>query len=97
MKTKTYQEFANYFLKNSALSEKSIRNYIGGLNKITRDIIEYDYIKMSLDEIEVDQIQSLKNDYFELPKHKAEDIKAKNMYNAAFNNYIKYRRDTYDK
>ena len=67
----------------------------GGLNKITRDLIEENMINNSLDEIEqVEQVEQIKAEYFAIAKYKEQDTRGRNMYNAAFNKYIYFRTET---
>jgi hypothetical protein len=90
-----YTAFKTWITATTQLSKKSINNYCGGLNKITRDLIEENLIQNSLDEIEqVEQVEQIKAEYFAIAKYKEQDTRGRNMYNAAFNKYIYFRTET---
>ena len=51
-------------------------------------------LNVSIDEIkEVEQLEQLKIEYFSIKKYKDQDIRGRNMYNAAFNRYINYMKN----
>ena len=90
-----YKTFKNWLNENTELSNKSISNYGGALNKITRDLITEKMIVESLEEIKTaDQVKETKEKYFAIDIYKNQDLKAKNMYNAGFNKYILFREST---
>tara|TARA_R100000655_G_scaffold107724_1_gene158557 strand:+ start:49 stop:438 length:390 start_codon:yes stop_codon:yes gene_type:complete len=90
-----YDTFKNWLNNNTTLSAKSISNYGGALNKITRDLITENLIFESLEEIKTaEQVQETKKKYFAIDTYKKQDIKAKNMYHAGFNKYILFREST---
>ena len=93
-----YTAFKTWITATTQLRKKSINNYCGGLNKITRDLIEENLIQNSLDEIEqVEQVEQIKAEYFAIAKYKEQDTRGRNMYNAAFNKYIYFRKETAQK
>ena len=90
-----YTAFKTWLEQETALSKKSISNYCGGLNKITRDLIDESMIQNSLDDVEqVEQVEQIKAEYFSIAKYKEQDVRGRNMYNAAFNKYLYYRKET---
>tara|TARA_Y100000593_G_scaffold94843_1_gene196546 strand:- start:6923 stop:7201 length:279 start_codon:yes stop_codon:yes gene_type:complete len=88
---KAYSDFRDWLSEHSKLSTKSINNYIGGLNKVSRDLINEGWIKADLSELGLEKLIDTKEKYFLIPEYKQADLKAKNMYHAAFNRYIFYK------
>lgn len=90
-----YNAFKTWLETKTALSKKSISNYTNALNKITRDLINESMIINNLNEIkQAEQVEQVKAEYFAIDKYKEQDIKGRNMYNAAFNKYIYFIRET---
>ena len=56
--------FAKWLELATDLAEKSIKNYVCALKKITLDLIEQNVIQMNLEEIRsTEELESIKRDY----------------------------------
>ena len=98
MSENNYDNFRKWLELNTDISEKSIRGYVGGMNKISDELIESKTIKVSLSEIkDIDKLKMMKEDYFSIPKNKELDDRGNRMYSAGFNHYINYRETQGDK
>jgi hypothetical protein len=87
----------NNFLKwlelNTDLSEKSTKNYVGAIKKISGDLNQLNLIQSPLEYLtSVNKLQKLKEQYFNIPEHKESNQIGKNMYSAAFNRLIDFRQ-----
>jgi hypothetical protein len=91
MKDNGYDNFRKWLELNTDISEKSIKSYVGGMNKISIDLVDLGIIQVSLDEIkDIDKLKKIKENYFSIPKNKELDERGNRMYSAGFNHYINY-------
>lgn len=87
-------EFKKWMELSTDLSEKSMKNYAGGVKKIEADLLELDLTNQNLFEItSPDDLTHLKNQYFQISENKELDERGKGMYSAAFNKLIEFRTD----
>lgn len=85
--------FFKWLELNTDLSEKSIKNYSGAIKKISVGLTQLNLIQFPLENLtSVDELQKLKEQYFNIPEHKESDQRGKNMYSAAFNRLIEFRQ-----
>ena len=88
--------FANWMRDQTSLSEKSIKNYVGGVNKITNELLKMKPHYSSVDELlKSEDLVNMKNEWFAIPKNKALDTRGNGMYSAGFNKLIDYAKFTY--
>jgi hypothetical protein len=74
------------------LAEKTIKNYVGAIRKISLDLFEHGVVSTSLEEIDTqDELEKIKTNYFLNPKSKELDERGNGMYSAAFNKFISYK------
>ena len=83
--------FATWMRTATTLSEKSIKNYVGGVNKITNELIKMkpDYKNIE-DLIASEDLSVLKKEWMAVEENKALDKRGKGMYSAGFNKLIEY-------
>ena len=82
-------EFKKWMELSTDLSEKSMKNYAGGVKKIGADLLELGLTNQNLFEItSPDDLTHLKNQYFQISENKKLDERGKGMYSAAFNKLI---------
>ena len=94
MGANNYDNFRKWLELNTDISEKSIKSYVGGMNKISDELIKLKTIQNSLDEIkDIDQLKMTKEEYFSIPKNKELDDRGNRMYSAGFNHYVNYREN----
>ena len=94
MGANNYDNFRKWLELNTDISEKSIKSYVGGMNKISDELIKLKTIQNSLDEIkDIDQLKMTKEKYFSIPKNKELDDRGNRMYSAGFNHYVNYREN----
>ena len=87
-------EFKKWMELSTDLSEKSMKNYAGGVKKIEADLLELDLTNQNLFEItSPDDLTHLKDQYFQILENKELDERGKGMYSAAFNKLIEFRTD----
>ena len=80
----------------TSLSDKTIKNYVGGVNRITNDILKMKPHYSSLDELmKHEDLSELKNEWLAVPENKELDVRGKNMYTAGFNKLIDYAKFEY--
>lgn len=92
MKDNGYDNFRKWLELNTDISEKSIKSYVGGMNKVSVDLVDLGIIQVTLDEInDIDKLKKIKENYFSIPKNKELDERGNRMYSAGFNHYINYR------
>ena len=73
--------FANWMRDQTALSEKSIKNYVGGVNKITNELLKMKPHYSSVDDLlKSEDLVNMKNEWFAIPKNKALDTRGNGMY-----------------
>jgi hypothetical protein len=97
MKSNGYDNFRKWLELNTDISEKSIKNYVGGMNKVSDDLIDSGIIKTSLGEIkDLDKLKTIKEGYFLIPENKELDERGRRMYSAGFNRYIYFRENQGD-
>ena len=88
--------FASWMKSETNLSEKSIKNYVGGVNKITNDILKMKPEYSSLDELmRHEDLSILKNEWLSIPENKELDKRGNSMYTAGFNKLIDYAKYEY--
>ena len=84
--------FAKWLELATDLAEKTIKNYIRAIKKISFDLSEKNIVQMSLEEITTEEdLENIKRDYFLDPEKKEMDEKGNRMYSAAFNKFISYK------
>ena len=71
MKSNQYINFLKWLELNTDLSEKSINNYVRGIEKITKDLCKSQIIENSLEEKkDANELRVIMNDYFMVPENK---------------------------
>jgi len=84
--------FSKWLELATDLAEKSIKNYVGAIQKISFDLSQNNIVHTSLEEISTEEeLERIKRDYFLIPENKEMDEKGKRMYSAAFNKFIAYK------
>ena len=87
-------EFKKWMELNTDLSEKSMKNYGGGVRKIAKDLIEQDLTHQNLFEItSADDLKKLQDKYFRISENKETDERGRRMYSNAFSKFIEFRSD----
>ena len=88
------EHFRKWLTEKTTLSKKSISNYVNAMNTVQKNLIARSMLNFSIDKVkEVEQVEQLKIEYFSIKKYKDQDIRGRNMYNAAFNRYINYMKN----
>ena len=89
-----YQNFLKWLELNTDLSEKSINNYVRGIERITKDLCKLKIIQKSLEEIkDGKELRTIMNNYFSISEYKELNRRGNNMYTASFNHFISYREN----
>ena len=90
------ETFARWMRNETTLSEKTVKNYIGGFKRISNDLLKMkpNYSSIS-DLINNENLYSLKEEWLSVPANKKLNIVGKDMYGASFNQFIKYAKFTY--
>ena len=83
--------FANWMRTATTLSEKSIKNYVGGVNTITNGLIKLKPEYKNIDDlIKSEDLTLLKKEWMEIPENNALDTRGNGMYSAGFTKLIEY-------
>ena len=70
--------FFKWLELNTDLSEKSIKNYSGAIKKISGDLTQLNLIQSPLEDLtSVNELQKLKEQYFNIPEHNELNKEAK--------------------
>ena len=90
------ETFARWMRNETTLSEKTVKNYIGGFKRISNDLLKMkpNYSSIS-DLINNENLYSLKEEWLSVPANKKLNTVGKDMYGASFNQFIKYAKFTY--
>ena len=90
------ETFARWMRNETKLSEKTVKNYIGGFKRISNDLLKMkpNYSSIS-DLINNENLYSLKEEWLSVPANKKLNTVGKDMYGASFNQFIKYAKFTY--
>ena len=90
------ETFARWMRNETKLSEKTIKNYMGGFKRISNDLLKMkpQYSSIS-DLINNEDLYTLKEDWLSVPENKKLNTIGKDMYGASFNQFIKYAKFTY--
>ena len=65
MNNTQYQNFLKWLELNTDLSEKSINNYVRGIERVTKDLCKLEIIQKSLEEIKGGkELRSIMNNYY---------------------------------
>ena len=90
------ETFARWMRNETTLSEKTVKNYIGGFKRISNDLLKMkpNYSSIS-DLINNENLYSLKEEWLSVPANKKLNAVGKDMYGASFNQFIKYAKFTY--
>ncbi|MDA8619853.1 GIY-YIG nuclease family protein [Luminiphilus sp.] len=85
------EEFENWLELSTDLAEKTIRNYLGAMNKICSDLVETGRISTTAGSpTDSKSLETLRDSYFEIPENAELDQRGNGMYSAAFNKYITF-------
>ena len=88
----SFENFVKWMELATDLSEKSIKNYLGGISKIDNDLLEISASQKSLDAINsINELENLKIKYFTDKENKELDTRGNGMYSASFNKFIQYK------
>ena len=88
--------FGDWMRNNTTLSLKSIKNYVGGVNKITHELLKMKpYYSSVNDLLKNEDLEKMKNEWFAFPENAALDKRGNGMYSAGFNKLIDYAKFTY--
>jgi len=88
-----YNNFNKWLELNTDLAEKSIKKYVGAVKKITKSLVKSKIIQQSIQEInDIDELDRIKNDFFLIPENEELNNKGNQMYSAAFNHFITYKK-----
>ena len=83
--------FANWMRTATTLSEKSIKNYVGGVNTITHGLIKMRPEYKNIDDlIKSEDLSLLKKEWMSIEENLALDTRGNGMYSAGFNKLIEY-------
>ena len=83
--------FANWMRTATTLSEKSIKNYVGGVNTITNGLIKMRPEYKNIDDlIKSEDLSLLKKEWMSIEENLALDTRGNGMYSAGFNKLIEY-------
>ncbi len=70
--------FSKWLELATDLAEKSIKNYVGAIQKISFDLSQNNIVHTSLEEISTEEeLERIKRDYFLIPENKEMDEKGK--------------------
>jgi hypothetical protein len=87
-----FNNFKEWMELATDLSEKTIKNYIGAIEKIDADLQSRQMIVANLERVTSGEtLEELKQKYFSIPEVRDLDTRGKNMYSAGFNKYILFR------
>ena len=87
------RDFAKWMRESKQLSEKTIKNYRQAIRKISNDLVRLKLAYSSLEELmQSEDLDELKEEYFNIPEFKELDVRGKGMYSAGFNRLIEFRR-----
>lgn len=87
------RDFAKWMRESRQLSEKTIKNYSQAIRKISNDLVRLKLAYSSLEELmQSEDLDELKEEYFNIPEFKELDVRGKGMYSASFNRLIEFRR-----
>lgn len=85
-------DFREWMELATDLSEKTIKNYIGAMEKISADLSSTNQNAIDISEIaSVEELEEQKKQYFSIPENKELDTRGNNMYSASFNKYILFK------
>tara|TARA_E500000331_G_scaffold245086_1_gene235504 strand:- start:31 stop:942 length:912 start_codon:yes stop_codon:yes gene_type:complete len=88
----SFENFEKWMELATDLSEKSIKNYLGGISKIDKDLLEISDSPESLEAISsINELENLKIKYFSDREYKELDTRGNGMYSASFNKFIQYK------
>ena len=88
----SFENFVKWMELATDLSEKSIKNYLGGISKIDKDLLETSTSQKSLEAISsINELENLKIKYFSDRENKELDTRGNGMYSASFNKFIQYK------
>ena len=88
----SFENFVKWMELATDLSEKSIKNYLGGISKIDKDLLETSTSRKSLEAISsINELENLKIKYFSDRENKELDTRGNGMYSASFNKFIQYK------
>ena len=88
----SFENFEKWMELATDLSEKSIKNYLGGISKIDKDLLEISDSPESLEAISsINELENLKIKYFSDKEYKELDTRGNGMYSASFNKFIQYK------
>ena len=83
--------FANWMRTATTLSEKSIKNYVGGVNTITNGLIKMRPEYKNIDDLmQSEDLTLLKKEWMSIEENKALDERGNGMYSSGFNKLIEY-------
>jgi predicted helicase len=86
-------DFTRWMRKSTSLSEKSIKNYSQAIRKISNDLVRLKLAYSSLEELmQLEDLDRLKKEYFDIPDYKELDVRGKGMYSAGFNKLVEFHR-----
>jgi len=84
-------QFSEWMKNETDLSEKTRRNYVGAVYKITNEILKMKPEYSSVDElVNNEDLNKLKEDWLSVPENKELDVRGKSMYSAGFNKLISF-------
>lgn len=87
------EEFENWLELSTDLADKTIRNYLGAMNKIFSDLVETGRIPITAGSLtDTKSLETLRDSYFEISENAELDQRGNGMYSAAFNKYITFMR-----
>lgn len=87
------EQFKIYLKQNRFLSEKSVKNYISALKGMISEGVRKHFIPTLISIFYVDNIsilEKLNSNLFDKIEYSERNIKGKNMYSCAFDNYIEF-------
>ena len=88
----SFENFVKWMELATDLSEKSIKNYLGGISKIDKDLLETSASRKSLEAISsINELENLKIRYFSDRENMELDSRGNGMYSASFNKFIQYK------
>ena len=88
----SFENFEKWMELATDLSEKSIKNYLGGISKINKDLLETSDSPKSIEAISsIIDLENLKIKYFSDKENKELDTRGNGMYSASFNKFIQYK------
>ena len=88
----SFENFEKWMELATDLSEKSIKNYLGGISKINKDLLETSDSPKSIEAISsINDLENLKIKYFSDKENKELDTRGNGMYSASFNKFIQYK------